>query len=328
MNANENLPFVSIIIPALNSEKTIGLCLDSLKSLDYPSGNFEIIVVDNGSIDKTSKIALQYGTKIIYRPDIKIGAVRNSGAKIAHGSILAFTDSDCIVPVQWINNAVDILRNPKIGAVGGGCLVPADSVWLEKAWVSEQIESLKYTSYLPASNFILTKAVFNEIGGFNEKIYAGEDDNLSLRITERGYFLVSSKACYIVHLGYPKRLIDITKRQIWHGKNILENKASFFDKMFILSHIYLLTIVFLLVSLFILPYNMLPFIVFLLLFILTPMLSAAYKTYGSGKNFDGLSNLKRFIYLIPIFNYFLFGRAIGLLINYKNILFGRKICGN
>ncbi|RKX92309.1 MAG: glycosyltransferase family 2 protein, partial [Spirochaetes bacterium] len=68
----EEYPFVSVIIPALNAESTIGLCLESIKSLDYPAGKLEIIVVDNGSTDRTREIAESFGAKVLYKPKLKV----------------------------------------------------------------------------------------------------------------------------------------------------------------------------------------------------------------------------------------------------------------
>ena len=89
-----NLPFVSIVIPALNSEATMGKCLQSIKSLNYPEKKYEIVVVDNGSADMTAEIAKKYGARVLYKPDKKIGALRNCGAKVSLGEIIACTDSD------------------------------------------------------------------------------------------------------------------------------------------------------------------------------------------------------------------------------------------
>ena len=97
------LPLVSIIIPALNAENTIKDCLNSIKQLDYPDLKIEVIVVDNGSDDKTADIAMQFGAKVLYKPDLNVGGLRNAGAKVSSGDILAFTDADCVVEKDWLS---------------------------------------------------------------------------------------------------------------------------------------------------------------------------------------------------------------------------------
>lgn len=318
-----NLPFVSIIIPALNSEETIGMCLESIKSLNYPERRVEIIVVDNGSKDKTGKIAKEYGARVLHEPLIKIGAVRNCGVKVAHGDILAFTDSDCIVPEQWLMTAVEILEDDIVGAVGGGCLVPPDASWLEKAWVFQQKDTTKESIYLPGSNFILRKDIFNKLGGFDETMFAGEDDDFSKKLRKEGYILILHKSCFVIHLGYPKSLIGVAKRQIWHGKSVLENRESIFDKMLIFTHLYAISLSILPFAIITAPKSKVLLLITLCCIVCIPILSAGYKIYkyyGSGHS---LSTILRFLYLIPIFLFFFIGRSVGLVYNYKDAIVKR-----
>ncbi len=218
----DELPTVSIIIPAYNAEATIVNCLDSICFLDYPKSKLEVVVVDNGSTDRTAEYAQRENVQLVSMPEGNVGAVRNFGSKFASGQVLAHTDSDCILPPNWLKDAVKILiEEPDVGAVGGGCLVPDDATMLEKAWVVVQKEDVKKVRCLPACNFILWKSIFTEIGGFNEVITAGEDDDLSVNVTNAGYRLMSLKACYVVHLGYPKTYSAIYKRQVWHGESAL-----------------------------------------------------------------------------------------------------------
>lgn len=218
-----NYPSVSIVIPAYDAQYTIARCLRSIKSLDYPQDKLEVVIVDNGSTDDTAQIVKDLGFTVESLPEGNVGAVRNYGAKIAKGEVIAHTDSDCILPRLWLANAVYFLySNSRIGAVGGGCAVLDDATLLEKAWVSVQKEKIRDVKYLPACNFILRKSLFDLLGGFNDKITAGEDDDLSVRISEAGLKMVSIKDCYVFHLGYPKTYYEIFKRQVWHGKSALD----------------------------------------------------------------------------------------------------------
>lgn len=100
------LPFVSVIIPTLNEERYIGKCLESIFNLDYPKNRYEIILVDNGSKDRTIEITKKFNAKIIKRKSLTIGTLRNIGARDARGSILAFIDADCIADRNWIKRAI------------------------------------------------------------------------------------------------------------------------------------------------------------------------------------------------------------------------------
>ncbi len=318
-----NLPFVSIIIPAFNSERTIGMGLESIKSLNYPKERFEIIVVDNGSKDKTSEIVKEFGFRVLHKPLIKVGALRNCGAKVSRGDVLAFTDSDCIVPEQWLMKAVEILEDDTVGAVGGGCLVPTNASWLERAWVSEQKDPIIQSKYLPACDFILKKEIFNRLGGFDETIIAGEDDDLAIRLRKEGYNLIVHKSCYVIHLEYPKSLMNVAKRQIWHGKNILENRENIFDKMLVFTHLYAISLFMLSFAIITAPKSKVLLIITISCLLSIPIISAAYKTYRSLVSGHSLSPILRFIYLIPIFLFFFFGRSVGLFYNYKDIIMKR-----
>ena len=215
-------PQISIIIPALNSAEYIEKCLNSIKGLDYPPHLLEFIVVDNGSTDDTIEIAKGNGAKVLVRPDLNVGGLRNFGASRAKGEILAHTDSDCILPNDWLKEGIKYLVAPGVGAVGGGCIVLQNATLLEKAWVSIQKEPVRETEYLPACNFIISRKTFFQLGGFNEQIIANEDDDLSCKLRSNGSKLLSIRNCYVTHLGYPKSLLDVLKRQIWHGESAFQ----------------------------------------------------------------------------------------------------------
>jgi glycosyltransferase involved in cell wall biosynthesis len=85
---------VSIILPARNEERSIERALDALNALAYPRERYEVIVVDNGSTDATTRIARSRGVQVLQHPEGRVGAVRNAGAAGATGSILAFLDAD------------------------------------------------------------------------------------------------------------------------------------------------------------------------------------------------------------------------------------------
>ncbi|MFH0875476.1 MAG: glycosyltransferase family 2 protein, partial [archaeon] len=90
-----NIPLISVIIPAYNEEKCITECLNSLKNQQFK--DFELIVIDNNSKDSTSKIAKQYTKKVFLCKEQGISSARNFGAKKAKGKILCFIDADGIV---------------------------------------------------------------------------------------------------------------------------------------------------------------------------------------------------------------------------------------
>jgi len=92
---------ISIIIPALNEEDVIECCLQSLENQNYK--NFEIIVVDGGSKDRTVEIAKKYA-RVLTQESKTIGGARKEGTLAARGDILAFTDADTILDPNWLSS--------------------------------------------------------------------------------------------------------------------------------------------------------------------------------------------------------------------------------
>ena len=98
-------PLVSVIIPAYNAEKNLSKCLESVLAQNYEP--FEIIVVDNNSIDKTKEIILEFKksnkkVKYVFEEIRGRAIARNAGIKNTTGEIIAMLDSDCFVPINWI----------------------------------------------------------------------------------------------------------------------------------------------------------------------------------------------------------------------------------
>jgi len=313
----DSTPFVSIIIPALNAASTIVKCLESIEDLDYSKENLEIIVVDNGSVDETRNIVKSLGANLIIDSKSRIGGLRNAGASLARGTILAFTDSDCLVPKFWLVRATELMRVQNVGAVGGGCLVPANASWMEKAWVVEQKDQVKEVKYLPASDFIITRDVFNEVGGFDDSLIAGEDDAISIKLREYGYSLISHISCYVIHLGYPKKLREILKRQIWHAKSSLNIRKNLFDKTAIFTHLFTIIMMFFPIAIILSIKTKASLTGLIICLILLPSISALKKSFGKNRYYN---RIQQFFLLIPIYFFYYIGRSLGLVLNYKCIL--------
>lgn len=107
------LPTISVVMPTLNSQRTLDICLRSIASQDY-QGKVEIVIADGGSSDGTLKIAKRYKTRIIYNK-LKTGeAGKAIGARSSKGEILAFIDSDNILPTtDWLNNMIEPFLDDK-----------------------------------------------------------------------------------------------------------------------------------------------------------------------------------------------------------------------
>lgn len=115
-------PLVSIIIPTYNSERTVGLLLESIRRQTYQ--NIEVIVVDGFSKDRTVDIAMRYSAKVI-RTHGERARAKNVGLKEAHGDYVMFIDSDMILTPGVVGECVAVASShPKIG----GVVIPERSV--------------------------------------------------------------------------------------------------------------------------------------------------------------------------------------------------------
>ena len=108
------LPSVSIVIPTLNSGKTLPACLDSIAAQEY-EGKVEVVVADGGSIDGTVKIARERGCAVVENPKRTGEAGKARGLKEASGEIVALIDSDNILPdAGWLDRMVRPMEDPLI----------------------------------------------------------------------------------------------------------------------------------------------------------------------------------------------------------------------
>jgi glycosyltransferase involved in cell wall biosynthesis len=215
---------VSIVIPALNENDYINRCLESIRELDSENINVEVIVVDNGSVDNTVGICESYGAKVLVKKDGTIGSLRNWGAKLSKGQIVAFLDADCVVPKNWLKKALTDLNGDGRVILGFRLSIPEDSNWVAKSW--DLLFAKRYftaeVDWIPSGNMIMAREAFMSINGFNEKLESNEDYDFCARIRKQGYKIISSSDTSITHLRPPQTLIQIFKKELWHGKEVLK----------------------------------------------------------------------------------------------------------
>lgn len=188
---------ISVIVPAFNEERFISRCIHSLLKQKF-APNYEIIVVDNNSTDKTVEIASRFDIKIIKEKRQSVGYAKNAGAGVALGDILVFVDADCITPEDYIERIYSIsLSHPKIDAFGGS-YVYYDSGYLLR-FITDKL-SYFYFYFLfikiifgfqsmSGGNMIVRKSAFKKVNGFQQQIkdiIYPEDMEFSLRLSRVG----------------------------------------------------------------------------------------------------------------------------------------------
>jgi len=170
----DNDPKLSIIIPAFNAESVIERCLHSITSQNYPREKYEIIVVDDGSTDRTVLSAKNAGADIVISLKYRSGAgnARNNGIKQAKGEFFAFIDSDCEAKNGWIKTIIKELRT--LEAIGGP--IENGNTHCKPAWAEYFIEFGGFNKnkkrspirFFPTCNGACRREVFFKAGGFKK----------------------------------------------------------------------------------------------------------------------------------------------------------------
>jgi glycosyltransferase involved in cell wall biosynthesis len=151
-------PRVSVIVPARDAGRTLPRTLSCLAA---QSGDYEIVVVDDGSTDDTASIASRAGARVISASGVGSGAARNLGVRAASGDLIAFTDADCFPEPGWL--AAGVARLSDVDLVAGSVrpdptavLGPFDrTVWVERE-----------TGLYETANLFIRRSLFERIGGF------------------------------------------------------------------------------------------------------------------------------------------------------------------
>jgi len=203
---------VSIIIPTKNNGDILERCLSSIKNLDYPEDEKEIIIVDGHSTDDTPEIAQKYGCRLIFEDKGVISYARDLGTKHARGEFIAFTDADCIVHKNWIKELMEQFNDEKIAAVGGPNITPENDTefakcvgdvlsFLSKPGARYGLEGgeVREIYHNPTCNVMYKKKVLEEVGGFNHILITVDDEELDYRIRKRGYKIIYTPSAIVYH---------------------------------------------------------------------------------------------------------------------------------
>lgn len=189
---------ISVVVAAFNEEKDLPKCLKAIVNQDFPKEEYEIIVVDNNSIDKTAQIAKGFGAKVIREKRQGNTFAVSTGMNAATGDLIAMTDADTVVFPDWLKNIAQIFSDKDIVAVTG----TADFGTKNK--VFNEISELTYEAFLKLNftlgkphvtgfNLIVRADAYHKIGGINEQFTMSPDVDLGLRLGQIGKVVFSNK---------------------------------------------------------------------------------------------------------------------------------------
>ncbi|MCK5127039.1 MAG: glycosyltransferase [candidate division Zixibacteria bacterium] len=230
---------ISFIIPVLNGEKYIGNCLEYM--LREMTDTDEVIVIDNGSSDKTEEIVKSFAdVRFIYNPGKTIAAQRNFAVELAKGDAFAFVDCDCLICEGWRAAVEEAFLDESVHATGSHYDVSLEPTWIEKAWVPGRLKGPVKRHYIPSGNLIIRRHAFENIGGFNSELVTDEDTDICHRITDSGGVLLDIPGARAMHEGNAKTISAFAQKERWHATSMLTSfKANPWDKPFILTLVFI-----------------------------------------------------------------------------------------
>jgi glycosyltransferase involved in cell wall biosynthesis len=216
-------PLVSIVIPAFNAQRTIGLTLKALSAQTY-LGPKEIIVVDDGSSDETARLIKSFpNVSYIYQSNQGPAAARNRGFQVSQGTFVFFTDSDCIPEPLWIEKCLEGFIDEKIGVVCGSYGIANPQHLLARCIHAEIL--YRHYHLMPdfpkafgSYNFCARREVFSDVKGFNitYRNASGEDNDLSYKILQSGKTIYFARHAVVAHF-FPWLVLKYLREQFSHG---------------------------------------------------------------------------------------------------------------
>ncbi|MBU0929856.1 MAG: glycosyltransferase [Nanoarchaeota archaeon] len=225
---------LSIIIPTLNEERDLPNLLNSIKKQSF--NDYEIIVADNKSKDKTRSIAKKFKCRIVkggLPPE-----ARNNGAKIAKGDYLLFLDADVILSHNFLEETLNEFESRKID-IATTEFIPLSDKKIDKMmydFSNNFVKAIQFIKPFGAGFCILIKKdIHNKIKGFNENLVLCEDHDYNQRAAKFGKFRVLKKPKIFISVrrfekeGRRTLALKYAKSTIYHiiGGKIKKNSVKY-----------------------------------------------------------------------------------------------------
>lgn len=211
---------VAVIVPVFNGAKVIGGCLTALSAQSLDPGEFEVVVVDDGSTDDTAAIvdasaaASRARVRLVRLPEnAGPAAARNAGIAATDAPVIAFTDADCEPATRWLERALARLRADDAPAAVEGRTEPGG----QTSTLTHQMRNVTGGHWMTC-NMIYRREVITEAGGFDERFRLAwlEDSDLALTVKEHGGVIAWDPDVLVRHLvldeGRRKFGIEARKR--------------------------------------------------------------------------------------------------------------------
>lgn len=226
-------PFISVVVPVRNEEKNLDRLLQSIRQQDH--SNFEILVVDDHSTDRSVEIAMKNGAtnQIVLRNQGqgKKSAI-TTAVRAAKGSLIATTDADCVLPRTWLTDISLQFHNEKVNLAFGGVRMTTNGKFfsvLQSMEFASLIGSgaataaLGFSTLCNGANLVYRKAVFESVNGYdgNLTIASGDDEFLMRKIQKHfpgSVFFLNSPTAVVDTESQSNFSVFLQQRLRWASK--------------------------------------------------------------------------------------------------------------
>lgn len=226
---------ITVVVPAFNNVSTLGGTLSSIFSNEFPRENYEVIVVDNGSVDNTVEVAGRFPTRTYVCTKRGQSSALNLGIRKAKGDIICITNSDVVVPRDWLQKIVSFLElHPGVEGIGGP-ITPSPSgrrndierltgeIYFEDQAFPTKATETRFgmiSGSLYSANCAYRKRSLVLADGFDETLLEFMDIDLCWRLVRRGIRLLFIPDMKVVHLVFPSTLPQAFRQQFKWGKGL------------------------------------------------------------------------------------------------------------
>jgi glycosyltransferase involved in cell wall biosynthesis len=222
---------VSVVVPAYNAERTLGDCLSALKRQDLSNGDYEVIVVEDGSADSSANVAQSFDV-ILLRARSRRGAAaaRNVGFRAAEGKWVAFTDADCIPSRGWLRNLLSAVNkfkgDQKVLGVAGRTLgfqsnsPPARFVDLTGGLDAERHLKHPNFPFAPLGNVMYLRRALEVVGGADERYCSYEACDLHYRLLQEYGGVLCFEPRAVVFHRHRADWKSYWNQQLWYGRGV------------------------------------------------------------------------------------------------------------
>ncbi len=231
----DEMPPVSVIVPAFNEEDVIEQAIESLLELDYPQ--YEVIVIDDGSTDRTEERARRWEgrageveIRVLTKRNGGKAAALNAGIAQAQHPIVLCMDADSWMEPQTLRAAIPHFKDPTVGAVAGNVKVENRNGWLTRLQALEYIEGLNMprraqgfigaVNIVPGPVGIFRREALEEVGGYDTDTFA-EDADLTVKLVTEGWKVLYEDAA-ITWTAAPETAMDLIQQRYRWTRGLLQ----------------------------------------------------------------------------------------------------------